>query len=260
MDAQLSKLTECLYTEENVGMKRDRDLKKTLMSAGSALILAAGLCWGQRPASPPFSPRRYEGSERDAVLAMASGKLRANPHIQLTELRSATEADRVQARQIALQLRATLTKYKDYRVAEQEGYQPLFPDSRLPQYYFTNDHFSLIGSLWFQPSKPASLLYKKTKTGYEFLGALYTASRFATEAELNRRVPLSVARWHAHINICLPADSEYPQADWTQFGFAGAITTKQACTDAGGTFYPRLFGWMLLVHPFEKSAAKIWAD
>ena len=72
-------------------------------------------------------------------------------------------------------------------------------------------------------------------------------------------MPLSVARWHAHINICLPPKSQYPTANWTAFGFAGSIATEQACTEAGGTFYPQMFGWMVHVYPFEKTPDKIWA-
>jgi hypothetical protein len=243
-------------------MWRRGDLKLTLLASGAALLLTAVLVWGQQamPVSHPLPADRYDGSERDAVRSMSSGKLQSNPHIRLTELRPASEADRLYARELAVQLRAALAKYRDYHVAEQEGYQPLFPDSVLPQYYFTNDRFSLIGSLWFRPANPASLLYKKTKSGYELLGALYTASQFATEAELNRRVPLSVARWHAYINICMPPNSEYQNADWAQFGFQGSIITEQVCREAGGSFYPQLFGWMLQVYPFKKSPAKIWAD
>jgi hypothetical protein len=175
-------------------------------------------------------------------------------------LRPSNEADRRHAEEIVLQLRAALDKYKDYRVAEEEGFHPLLPGLDVPQHHFANDRFGLIGSLWFRPSKPISLIYKKTSKGYDLLGALFAASRFATEAELSRRVPLSVARWHAYINICMPHKSHYATADWKQFGFDGSITTEQACAEAGGVFHPQMFGWMLRVYPFEKSRGKIWGE
>ena len=201
----------------------------------------------------------HDGAEGDAMQSMSMHKMHDNPHMKMTELRPATPEDRAHAEEIVGQLRAALKKYKDYRVAEKDGYQVFLPNADLPQYHFTNYKYGFIGSLWFRPNKPTSLLYQKTSGGYELLGAMYTASKFATEAELNRRVPLSVARWHAHINICLPPKSQYQAADWKQFGFDGSISTEQACTAAGGTFYPQIFGWMVHVYPFEKSPDKIWA-
>jgi hypothetical protein len=56
----------------------------------------------------------------------------------------------------------------------------------------------------FDPREPAALLYKKTQNGYELEGAMYIAPRGMSEDRLNDRVPLSVAQWHAHVNICLP--------------------------------------------------------
>jgi hypothetical protein len=31
-----------------------------------------------------------------------------------------------------------------------------------------------------------------------------------------------------------------------------------ACSAAGGRFFPQLFGWMVHVYPFEKTLDKIW--
>jgi hypothetical protein len=200
-----------------------------------------------------------DGEEADAMKAMADLKMPMNAHMKMTELRPANDADRRRADSIVRELRGVLEKYRNYEAAEKDGYQPFLANLDLPQYHFTNYRYGLIGALWFRPSKPTSLLYRKTPKGYELLGAMYTASRFASEEQLDRRVPLSVARWHAHVNICLPPKSQYPTADWKRFGFAGSIVTEQSCTEAGGTFYPQLFGWMVHVYPFEKSPDKIWA-
>jgi hypothetical protein len=204
-------------------------------------------------------PHSHDGNQSDAMESMASMKMPMSLHMKMTELRPANDADRRRGDSIVRELRTILDKYRDYQVAEQDGYRQFLPNLDLPQYHFTNYRYGLIGALWFQPSKPTSLLYKKTPKGYALLGAMYTASRFATDEQLDRRVPLSVARWHAHVNICLPPKSEYQTADWTAFGFSGAIATEQACTEAGGSFYPQLFGWMVHVYPYEKTPDKIWA-
>ncbi|HWP85768.1 MAG TPA: hypothetical protein VNN17_11295 [Terriglobia bacterium] len=226
---------------------------------GISLLLTVAVARSQQRESTAGDGHHHDGAEADALRAMASQKVSSNPHVKMTALRPPSEADRRQADEIVAQLRAALKKYKDYRVAMEEGYQPFLPNLPQKEYHFTNYRYGLIGSLWFRPSKPTSLLYKKTKSGYELVGAMYTASRFATESELNRRIPLSVARWHAHINICLPPKSEYATADWQRFGFAGSITAEAECRAAGGTFHPQMFGWMVHVYPFEKSPEKIWA-
>jgi hypothetical protein len=81
------------------------------------------------------------------------------------------------------------------------------------------------------------------------------------EEQLNERVPLSVARWHVHVNLCFPPRGTDPKTvDWTQFGFRGSIATKEECVKAGGRFWPQVFGWMVHVYPFEETPEKIWAQ
>ena len=59
------------------------------------------------------------------------------------------------------------------------------------------------GRSHFDPLKPTSLLYKKKADGgYKLVGVMYTDRVDATEDELNERIPLSIARWHQHINFC----------------------------------------------------------
>ncbi len=88
---------------------------------------------------------------------------------------------------------------------------------------------------------------------------MYTAPAKATPEKLNARVPLSVARWHLHVNICLPPRGQAQSADWTKFGPKGSISTLEECTAAGGRFFPHLFGWMVHVYPFEQSPENVWA-
>jgi hypothetical protein len=81
-----------------------------------------------------------------------------------------------------------------------------------------------------------------------------------TEEQLNSRVPLSVAQWHLHTKLCMPPKGERAHADFTKFGFQGSILSKEACDEAGGTYYPVIFGWMVHVYPFEDSREKIWGQ
>ncbi len=89
-------------------------------------------------------------------------------------------------------------------------------------------------------------------------GTMYTAPYTASEEALNARVPLDVARWHLHVNICLPPNGMAQRADWMKFGPAGSIANEQECTEAGGKFMPHLFGWMVHVYPFEQAPENIW--
>ncbi|HEV7512500.1 MAG TPA: hypothetical protein VGO27_12450, partial [Candidatus Acidoferrum sp.] len=128
-----------------------------------------------------------------------------------------------------------------------------------PEYHFTSYKNGFLGAFNFDPSRPTSLLYKKTSGGYELVGAMYTMPKRATEDQLNARVPLSIASWHLHTNLCLPPRDQLRTADFTKFGLKGAIATQDACDAAGGRFQPSIFGWMVHVYLYEDSLDKIFA-
>lgn len=181
-------------------------------------------------------------------------------HMRMTPVRPATADDRLRAETIVDTLAEAIQKYKDYHVALAEGYRIFMPNLPQAQYHFTNYWNGFLEGFTFDPARPTSLLYKKTKDGYELVGAMYTAPRSATSDELNERVPLGVARWHQHTNLCVPKRGEAAHADWTRFGLTGSISTEDACNEAGGRFYPVIFGWMVHVYPFESSPARVWAQ
>jgi hypothetical protein len=182
------------------------------------------------------------------------------PHMYMTKLRVATPQDWAKADEIASELRESIEKYKDYHVALAEGFRIFMPNLPQAEYHFTNYYNGYLESFSFDPSRPTSLLYKKTKTGYDLIGAMYTMPKRVTEEQLNERVPLSIAQWHLHTNLCMPPKEQRGHADLTKFGLQGSILTKDACTEAGGTFYPVIFGWMVHVYPFEDSREKIWGQ
>jgi hypothetical protein len=126
-------------------------------------------------------------------------------------------------------------------------------------YHFTNYAYAMEAGFEFNPAHPTSLLYKRTSDGYELVGAMYTARRNATEDDLNARIPLSVARWHKHVNFCFGAKGgSVQQVNQKGFGFRSDIVTQDACEQAGGRWYPQIFGWMVHVYPYETDPTKIW--
>jgi len=158
-----------------------------------------------------------------------------------------------------VQLKPAIEKYKDYHVALNEGFKIFHPNLPQKEYHFTNYTNGFLEAFTFDPARPTSLLYKKTPNGYELVGAMYTMPKLATEAQLNERVPLSVATWHLHTNLCVPPKGQMKTADWSKFGLRGSIATEEACDAAGGTFHPVIFGWMVHVYPYEDSMGKIFA-
>jgi len=181
-------------------------------------------------------------------------------HMFMTDLRPANAADQKKAAEILVELRPAIEKYRDYKVALAEGFKIFFPNVPQEQYHFTNYRYAFEAQFSFNPEHPTSLLYKKVGDGYQLVGAMYTAPKGASEEELNERVPLSVARWHKHVNFCMPQKgTEWQQVNWKQFGMRGTITTEAACEQAGGVWRAQVFGWMVHVYPFENDPAKIWA-
>ncbi len=200
-----------------------------------------------------------KSSEQDAMQEMSHMHHGDTPHMHVTAPRQQTARDVARANEIAKELRAGIAKYKDYHVALNEGYKVFLPNVTQAEYHFTNYTNGFLEAFTFDPTRPTSLLYRKTVDGYQLVGAMYTMPKRATEEELNERVPLSVATWHLHTNLCMPPRGQRKTADYTKFGLHGSITTQEACDAAGGTFHPVIFGWMVHVYPYEDSTDKIFA-
>src|SRR5258707_2923411 len=198
----------------------------------------------QRPAPPAPGPPADDGQARaqDAIVGAMSGhhQHQANAHLRLTPKRPERPGDRVRANTIVAALRTSLERYRDYHVAERNGYEIFHPEIPQALYHFTNYWQGFAETFRFTPGQATSLLYRKTASGYELVGAMYTAPAESTEIDLDARVPLGVATWHAHINICLPPRGEAGRADWTRVGPDRAIGTPQACADADGRILSQL--------------------
>ncbi len=201
-----------------------------------------------------------KANEAHAVRDMTPGHTDAHSqHMRMTPMRPQTLEDAARAKEIVAELRAGIEKYKDYHAALNDGYKIFLPNLPQPEYHFTNYVNGFLEALKFDPSRPTSLLYKKTSDGYELVGAMYTMPKRATEDQLNARVPLSVAMWHLHTNLCMPQRGQLRCADLTKFGLKGSIASQEACDASNGRFQPVIFGWMVHVYPYEDSADKIFA-
>lgn len=212
------------------------------------------------PSMPGMDMDDAKTNEAHAVHDMTPGHHdRHNPHMHMTAMRSQTPEDTQRANEIVAQLRDGIDKYKDYRVALADGYKIFLPKLPQPEYHFTNYKNGFLEAFIFDPARPTSLLYKKTATGFELVGAMYTMPKRATEEQLNERIPLSIATWHLHTNLCMPPRGQLRNADWTKFGLRGSIATEDACDDAGGRFHPVIFGWMVHVYPYEDSLDQVFA-
>lgn len=183
-------------------------------------------------------------------------------HMYLTTLRPIQPGDQQKADAIVAAARAAMEPYQDYRKALADGYHIFLPNVPQPIYHFTSNDNGREARFHFDPSKPTSLLYKKTAGGgYKLVGVMYTDRLRASEEELNTRIPLSIARWHQHINFCVAPRGEraaYFGPD-AKFGLMGSIHTKEACDAAGGFFLPHVLGWMVHVYPYETDPKKVWA-
>ena len=246
-------------------------------------VLLAAMPGHHAPAAEPQEPQQSSGQSPDmagmdhskmpgmdssdensnaahAVHDMTPGHMDAhNLHMHMTAMRPGSAEDTQRANEIVTQLRAGIEKYKDYHVALDDGFKIFLPNIPQPEYHFTNYKNGFLEAFTFDASCPTSLLYRKTSNGYELVGAMYTMTKRATEEQLNARVPLSVAMWHLHTNLCMPPRSQYRTTDWSKFGLKGTIATQDACDAAGGRFQPSVFGWMVHVYPYEDSLDKIFA-
>ena len=204
-----------------------------------------------------------KANEHAAVSDMTPGHDRGmsgmSVHMFMTTMRKQNAEDTQRANEIVTQLRAGIEKYKDYHAALDDGYKIFLPNIPQPEYHFTKYMNGFLEAFTFDPARPTSLLYRKSGDGYELVGAMYTMPKRASEEQLNARVPLSVAMWHLHTNLCMPAKDHARGADWTRFGLKGSITTQEGCDAAGGRFSPVIFGWMVHVYPYEDSLDKIFA-
>lgn len=175
------------------------------------------------------------------------------PQVKLTPIRPPTDQDRERASTVARQLRQGIEKYKNYQLALKDGFVNLTPRFPQKELHLSNLRNAFRAIRSFDPSAPSSLLYKKVGEEYQLIGAMYTAPLSIPLEELDHRVPFSMARWHVHVNFCLP-----PKGTTENPGRYLKMIDRDACDKIGGRFFPYVFGWMLHVYPFETDPTQVW--
>jgi hypothetical protein len=188
-------------------------------------------------------------------------------HMEMSPVRPPNAADSIRAAKLVTELRSSIAKYRDVELAVKDGFKQFAPELKNQRvYHFTNYRWALRNVFRFDPAKPTSLLYTRNARGdFVLVGAMYTAPKGHSAEELNKRVPLSVAQWHKHVNWCLPPKGE--QARWIEtrngrpvFGPLG-VATREECESAGGRFEKEVFGWMVHANVFASDDPKvIWGD
>lgn len=235
-------------------------LRRNFASVSAAVCLAIGIeaaASAGAQSSVPISP------EGNAVSSMSGGDMsHMTGHMFLTTLRPVQPGDQQKADAVVAAAKKAMEPYRDYHKALADGYRIFLPNVPQAIYHFSRRDYAIAARWQFNPAFPTSLLYRKTADGgYKLVGVMYTDRVDATEDELNDRIPLSIARWHQHINFCKaphPERAAYLGPD-AKFGLRGSITTEAACDAAGGIFYPHVFGWMVHVYPYEKDPKQIWS-
>ena len=149
-----------------------------------------------------------------------------------------------------------------------DGYKMFLPNLKTQHvYHFTNNRHALGAAFHFDATKPTSILYSRGADGaLHLVGAMYTMPKNVKLDRLNDRVPLSIARWHKHVNWCVRKKGD--EARWLEqkngapmFGPESAIATKAECDAARGDFHPSLFGWMIHANVYEgTSLGAIFSD
>jgi hypothetical protein len=200
------------------------------------------------------------------VMRSMEGRMDMGPHMKMTALRPPKPGDAERAQQVVDAARKVSERYTDYHAALADGFKIFLPNVPQKMYHFTNYAYAMEAASRFNPEHPTSLLYEKHGDDYKLIGVMYTAAKRFTEDDLDECIPLSVARWHEHVNFCAPPANMPPGEKKqkmlgpnAQFGLRGSITTQEACDAAGGTFRPVIFNWMVHVYPFEKDQASIWS-
>jgi hypothetical protein len=234
--------------------------KSLLVLIAVLVVTSVGAAWSKY--RPPSAPAEHDAHTSNGGTGGAPEGREMGPHMRMTAPRAARPGDEARAAGIAAEARNAVERYRDYRAALRDGYQILLPHVPQKMYHFNNLGHYAEAERRFDAARPTSLLYEKEGAGYRLVGVMYTAPAGFTEDQLDGRIPLSVAAWHQHVNVCLPPGDPLRNlfgGDDERFGLEGSISTEGECREAGGRFYPRLFGWMVHLYPYERTAREMWS-
>jgi hypothetical protein len=157
----------------------------------------------------------------------------AHPHMTFTTGRPGTPEDSARALAVVDKLRAAIAPYQTLAEAEKAGYHSRRDVESV------KDGKLLHVAKWpkrpgqtqaFDPAAPQALLYRRGSDGeFHLAGGMFVAPPDATPVDLDAMIPLSVAHWHQHTNICVTGNRR-------SFKLVPRATTAEACQEAGGRF------------------------
>ena len=214
----------------------------TAVALGCALVAACG-----HQGSP--APARSTGMGIDAF-----------GHTRMSEARdSVPPGEMAHTQRLLAMLRNDLARYRDPAAAERDGFLKQGDDVPVGslKHFFKYENFAK-NRAHLDPKAPAAILYRRTASGFELAGVMFTAPISASMDELDSRVPLALGHWHSHRNICVPHKDAPPLTTHAQrapFGFEGTIATRAACDAANGVFLDNVYGWMTHVYPYAPTLA-----
>jgi hypothetical protein len=168
-----------------------------------------------------------------ALSAQTAGPSMAAMHMAFTATRPGTAADTARALDVVERLRAAIAPYQALAAAEAAGYR-----SRKDPEMVKGARLLHVGKRIgrkgdakpFDPAAPQALLYRRDADGqFRLAGAMYVAPPSATLDDLDAMIPLSVAHWHRHMNVCISGNRR-------SFRRIPEATTAEACEAAGGGF------------------------
>ncbi len=235
-----------------------RSLALATALVGTTCLASAAFCQDHPPGDMPGMDMSGKADAEDMGPSMAA----MAGHMEITPLRPKQPGDEEKAKAIVATVKSSIERYRDYRKAVADGYAIANPSLKQPQYHFVSLANTHEADLRFDPSKPTALLYRRTPMQeYKLEGVMFTTSPDATEDELNQRVPLSVGRWHRHVNFCAAPEGRAKdyQAAHPKFGMFGSIKTKEACEAEKGTFHEHVFTWMLHIFPYEENFKDVFS-
>ena len=237
---------------------RGRSVRRTALLA---LVTLPALVVGSRGVARAQTAHAHGGDAASATDAAAL-------HMVMTPLRAPAPGDSARAAAVAAELRRAILPYADTAAAVADGYRMFAPQIKNQRvYHFTRGWNAVQEAFRFDPAKPTSLLYTKRPDGrLALVGGMYTAPKRFDLEKLDERIPLSVARWHKHVNWCVPGRGQRER--WLErangqpvFGPESPIATRKACDAVGGVFFESPLGWMVHANVMTSGdPAAIWGD
>lgn len=220
---------------------------------GSASSQAVAQAQAQAQASKCQSSVTVAASASSGPVQSYTHTMNMGPHMRMSANRPVTAEDMARIQAIVANAHVCFDKYRDYHQALHDGYQIFAPDVAQDVYHFANIQNFQQAQTTIDLAHPSALLYRKAGNGWQFVGVMYSAPYNATMDQLNAEIPIGVAPWHLHVNICLPAGDGGEKTLFgpgSLFGLGGTITTKAQCAQVGGTFYQQMYGWMVHIPLF----------